>query len=292
MPAAIIDGKKQALELRKKLAQEVEAYAKRGLIPGLAVVQVGENAASQVYVRNKRTACGKAGIQSFAHDLPESTSEASLLSIIADLNDDPRVHGILVQLPLPAHIDSARVIEAIAPEKDVDGFHPENVGRLHIGRPCLPPCTPSGIMHLIDSTGVDISGKRACVIGRSNIVGKPVFVMLLARNATVTICHSKTVGIDAEIGRADIVVAAIGNPEFVKGAWLKPGAIVIDVGMNRLEDGRLVGDVEFAAACERAAFITPVPGGVGPMTIAMLLSNTLEAASRSMVERSDSSSVR
>jgi methylenetetrahydrofolate dehydrogenase (NADP+)/methenyltetrahydrofolate cyclohydrolase len=278
MPAAIIDGKEQALAIREDVAREAKSLAAKGLVPGLAVVQVGEDAASQVYVRNKRSACHKAGIQSFAHDLPKETSQERLLSVIAELNGNPEVHGILVQLPLPSHIESMRVIEAIAPAKDVDGFHPENVGRLSLGRPCLPPCTPSGIMHLIDSTGVDISGKRACIVGRSNIVGKPVFMMLLARNATATICHSRTHNISEEIERADIVVAAIGKPEFVKGSWLKPGAIVIDVGINRLDDGRLVGDVEFGAACERAAFVTPVPGGVGPMTIAMLLRNTLGAA--------------
>jgi methylenetetrahydrofolate dehydrogenase (NADP+)/methenyltetrahydrofolate cyclohydrolase len=241
---------------------------------------VGENPASQVYVRNKRTACKKAGIESFAHDLPKETSEADLLKLIGSLNDDARVHGILVQLPLPDHIDSQKVIEAIRPAKDVDGFHPENVGLLSLGRPCLPPCTPSGIMHLIGSTGIEISGKRAAIVGRSNIVGKPVSMMLLARNATVTVCHSRTQAIEEEVGRADIVVAAVGKPHFVKGSWIRPGAVVIDVGINRLEDGGLTGDVEFDAACERASFITPVPGGVGPMTIAMLLRNTVEAASR------------
>lgn len=283
MPAVIIDGKREALSIREDVARDVASLASRGVVPGLAVVKVGTHPASEVYVRNKRSACAKSGIASFAHDLPEDVSEAELLAKVAALNRDASVHGILVQLPLPAHIDSRKVIEAIAPEKDVDGFHPENVGRLNLGQPCLAPCTPAGIIRLIDSTGVRILGKRACIIGRSNIVGKPVAAMLIARDATVTVCHSRTQAIDEEIGRADIVVAAIGKPEFVKGGWLKPGSIVIDVGINRLADGRLAGDVEFAAACDRADFITPVPGGVGPMTIAMLLANTVEAARRAMV---------
>jgi len=283
MPASIIDGKKKAMAIREVVARDAAALAAEGVVPGLAVVVVGQHPASQVYVRNKRTACRKAGIESFSHDLPEETSEEELLSLIEKLNRDDGVHGILVQLPLPAHIDSARVIDAILPHKDVDGFHPENVGLLNLGRPCLAPCTPQGVVDLIESTGTEISGKRACVIGRSNIVGKPVAAMLMARNATVTVCHSRTQELDGEVGRADIAVAAIGRPEFVKGSWIKPGAVVIDVGINRREDGTLVGDVEFKAACERASFITPVPGGVGPMTIAMLLKNTVEAASRAIV---------
>lgn len=280
MPASIIDGKKQALAIREEVAREVSALKDQGVVPGLAVVLVGQNPASQVYVRNKRAACKKAGIESFSHDLPEDTSEEKLLKLIAKLNRDEAVHGILVQLPLPGHVDGQRLIEAIAPAKDVDGFHPENIGLLSLGRPGLRPCTPSGIMHLIESTGVEISGKRAAIIGRSNIVGKPVAMMLLALNATVTLCHSRTQAIDEEVGRADIVVAAVGRPGFVKGSWVRPGSIVIDVGINRLDDGNLVGDVEFDAARERASFITPVPGGVGPMTIAMLLRNTVEAARR------------
>jgi len=278
MPASIIDGKKQASLIREEVARDVLALKKRGIEPGLAVVQVGQNPASQVYVRNKRTACRKAGIESFSHDLSEDTSEEALLKLVEKLNGDKKVHGILVQLPLPGHIDSSKVIEAIRPSKDVDGFHPENVGLLTLGRPCLRPCTPSGIIHLIESTGIEISGKRACVLGRSNIVGKPVAMMLMARNATVTVCHSRTQSIDEEVGRSDIVVAAIGKPVFVKGSWIREGAVVIDVGINRLEDGSLAGDVEFQEASERAAFITPVPGGVGPMTIAMLLKNTVTAA--------------
>ena len=278
MPAAIIDGKKEAQVIRDEVARDVAALQKQGVTPGLAVVLVGQNPASQVYVRNKRTACKKAGIESFSHDLPEDTSEETLLKLVKKLNDDNKVHGILVQLPLPGHIDSSKIIEAIVPAKDVDGFHPENVGLLTLGQPCLRPCTPSGIIHLIESTGVEISGKRACVLGRSNIVGKPVAMMLMERNATITVCHSRTQAIDEEIGRSDIVVAAIGRPGFVKGAWIREGAIVIDVGINRLEDGSLAGDVEYEQASERAAFITPVPGGVGPMTIAMLLRNTVTAA--------------
>ena len=278
MPAAIIDGKKEASMIREEVARDVMALQKQGITPGLAVVLVGQNAASQVYVRNKRTACKKAGIESFSHDLPEDISEEKLLRLIGDLNGDAKVHGILVQLPLPGHIDSSKVIEAIMPAKDVDGFHPVNVGLLTLGQPCLRPCTPSGIIHLIESTGVEISGKRACVLGRSNIVGKPVAMMLMERNATITVCHSRTQAIDEEIGRSDIVIAAIGRPGFVKGSWVREGAIVIDVGINRLEDGSLAGDVEYEQASERAAFITPVPGGVGPMTIAMLLKNTVTAA--------------
>lgn len=278
MPASIIDGKREASIVREEVARNVLALKEKGVTPGLAVVLVGQNPASQVYVRNKRTACKKAGIESFSHDLPEDTSEEALLKLIEKLNADKKIHGILVQLPLPDHIDSSKVIDAIRPSKDVDGFHPENVGLLTLGQPCLRPCTPSGIIHLIESTGTEISGKRACVVGRSNIVGKPVAMMLMALNATVTVCHSRTQAIDEEIGRSDIVVAAVGRPGFVKGSWIKPGAIVIDVGINRLEDGSLAGDVEYDAASEHAAFITPVPGGVGPMTIAMLLKNTVTAA--------------
>jgi len=283
MPASIIDGKKQAQAIREAVAADVTALKAKGITPGLAVVQVGQHPASQVYVRNKRTACEKAGIRSLAHDLPEDTSQDKLQKLVARLNGDKSVHGILVQLPLPDHIDAQEVTWAIDPQKDVDGFHPVNVGLLSLGQPCLMPCTPSGIVHLIDSTGTELAGKRAVIVGRSNIVGKPVAMMLLGRNATVTLCHSKTQAIDEEVGRADIVVAAVGRPHFIKGSWIRPGAVVIDVGINRLEDGSLVGDVEFEAALERASFITPVPGGVGPMTIAMLLRNTVEAANRTVV---------
>ncbi len=278
MPAALIDGKSLAAGIRDELAAEVSELAARGVRPGLAVVLVGQNAASQVYVRNKRSACEKTGIASFAHDLPESASEEELLSLIKLLNEDPAVHGILVQLPLPRQIDEKRVIRSILPEKDVDGFHPVNVGLLSIGDSCLAPCTAAGVVALIDSTGIEIAGARAAIVGRSNIVGKPAAMMLLARNATVTICHSKTREIAEEIGRSDIVVAAVGKPSFIKGEWIKRGAVVIDVGINRMPDRKLAGDVEFHEASKRAAAITPVPGGVGPMTIAMLLKNTVEAA--------------
>jgi len=276
--ALIIDGKGLALERREKVALEVTALKHKGVTPGLAVVLVGRDPASEVYVRNKRAACQKAGIASFDHDLPAAASEAELLSIIAALNADPSVHGILVQLPLPSHISQSRVLCAIDPAKDVDGFHPCNVGRLCLGEPCLKPCTPTAVMELIDASGMNPAGKNAVVIGRSNIVGKPAALLLLERDATVTICHSRTADLPAEVSRADIVVAAIGRPAFVKGAWIKAGAVVIDVGINRLANGKLTGDVEFDEAAKRASAITPVPGGVGPMTIAMLLANTLDAA--------------
>ena len=220
------------------------------------------------------------GISSTHHKLPESTTQAELLDLIRELNASKEVHGILVQLPLPKHIDEEAILEEISPMKDVDGFHPYNMGRLMIGNPVLQPCTPFGVMRLIDSTGVDLSGKEAVVVGRSNIVGKPMAMMLLKRNATVTVCHSKTKGLPERVRAADVVVAAVGRAEFVKGDWIKKGAIVIDVGINRTSEGRLVGDVDFEGASEHAAFITPVPGGVGPMTIAMLLKNTVEAAKR------------
>lgn len=282
MPAKIIDGKQRAADIREELAAETRQLSAQGLTPGLAVVLVGRDPASEVYVRNKRAACEKCGIASFSHDLPETTSEAELLARIEGLNRDPKVHGILVQLPLPKQIDSMRVIEAIDPAKDVDGFHPMNVGLLSIGEPCLAPCTPTACMDLIATTGFPIAGANAVVIGRSNIVGKPVAMMLTARNATVTVCHSKTADLATEIGRAQIVVAAIGRAGFVKGSWIQPGAIVIDVGINRTPEGKLTGDVEFEAAAGRAAAITPVPGGVGPMTIAMLLKNTVTAARRTI----------
>ena len=271
----IIDGKKLALQIRGKIAQDV---AKMSFQPGLAVVLVGQNPASKVYVRNKQVACHKAGIVSFLHHLTESTSEKELLSLISKLNKDKSVHGILIQLPLPRHINEKKVIEAIEPKKDVDCFHPINVGLLTTGEPYLKPCTPAAIMELLDFAKCDPKGKRAVVIGRSNIVGKPTALLLLERNATVTICHSQTINLDEEVKRADIVIAAIGKPNFVKGSWIKKNSIVIDVGINRLANNALVGDVEFDEAIKRAAAITPVPGGVGPMTIAMLLKNTVEAA--------------
>ena len=246
--------------------------------PGLAVVLVGENAASQVYVRNKRRTTDAAGMRSFAHDLPATTTEAELLALIDALNRDPAVNGILVQLPLPKHIDEERVTERIDPLKDVDGFHPYNIGRLVLKRPTLRPCTPYGCMTLLKDTGEDLVGKHAVVIGQSNIVGRPMALELLMERCTVTICHSKTRDLPGLVRQADIVVAGVGKANFVQGDWIKPGAIVIDVGINRNAEGKLCGDVDFAAAKERASWITPVPGGVGPMTIATLLANTLRAA--------------
>lgn len=281
MSAHIIDGKALALSLREGIAHEVSALEKTtGLKPGLAAVLVGDDPASAVYVRNKKIACEKAGLYPQEHVLPASTSQEALLALIHQLNADPKIHGILVQLPLPAHIESRAILQAVSPEKDVDGFHPVNVGRLVEGDPVFVPCTPKGVIHMIDSTGVDIAGKRAVVIGRSNIVGKPVAMLLLHRHATVTICHSRTKDLPSVVREADIVIAAIGKPLFVTPDMIKIGAVVIDVGINRLADGKLVGDVDFDRVKERAGWITPVPGGVGPMTIAMLLQNTLESAKR------------
>ncbi len=281
MSAKIIDGKALALRLREDIAQEVSGLKeKTGIRPGLAAVLVGDNPASAVYVRNKKIACEKAGLYPQEHLLPASTTQESLLALIHQLNADPQIHGILVQLPLPSHIESKAILQAVSPEKDADGFHPVNVGRLVEGNPVFVPCTPKGVIHMIDSTGLDIAGKRAVVIGRSNIVGKPVAMLLLHRHATVTICHSRTKDLPAVVHEADIVIAAIGKPLFVTPDMVKEGAVVIDVGINRLADGKLVGDVDFDRVKERAGWITPVPGGVGPMTIAMLLQNTLESAKR------------
>jgi len=273
--ARILDGKALAAELRAKILAETAGLGYR---PGLAVVLVGDNAASAVYVRNKDAAARQAGLDARTIKLPAETSQAALLEVIAGLNADPDVDGILVQLPLPAHIEPRPVIEAIDPAKDVDGFHPLNVGRLADGLAVLAPCTPRGVLKLLEHAGVALSGARALVLGRSAIVGKPVASLLLAGNATVTIAHSRTRDVAEECRRADIVVAAIGRPEFVRGDWIKPGATVIDVGINRLADGRLVGDVATEECFGHAAAITPVPGGVGPMTIACLLENTLLAA--------------
>jgi methylenetetrahydrofolate dehydrogenase (NADP+)/methenyltetrahydrofolate cyclohydrolase len=275
----IIDGKAIAAKVRGEVAEAVKELSGRGLAPGLAVVRVGEDPASAVYVRGKRKDCEEVGIRSWEHHLPATTSQPELMALVAKLNADPAVHGILVQLPLPKGIDERAVLDAIDPGKDADGFHPFNVGALSIGLPGTPrPCTPAGVMRMLDEAGVDPKGKRALVVGRSNIVGKPMGMMLLERHATVTVSHSRTADLAAEVARAEIVVAAIGKAELVKGAWIREGAVVIDVGMNRLPDGRLVGDVEYAAAAARAAAITPVPGGVGPMTRAMLLVNTIELA--------------
>jgi methylenetetrahydrofolate dehydrogenase (NADP+)/methenyltetrahydrofolate cyclohydrolase len=276
----IIDGKAIAAKIREEIAAGVAALASKGVTPGLAVVLVGDDPASRVYVSMKEKACVTAGIFSDEHKLPAETTEAQLLALIDELNRDVRIDGILVQLPLPKQIDESKILEAISPKKDVDGFHPYNVGRLVTGNPLFQPCTPYGIMKMIEHTGIDLTGKQVVVVGRSNIVGKPVALMCLAQHATVTICHSRTKDLAAQVAKADVLIAAVGRAEMVKGAWIKPGAVVIDVGVNRVGDKKLVGDVEFDAALQRAGAITPVPGGVGPMTITMLLYNTLESAKR------------
>jgi 5,10-methylene-tetrahydrofolate dehydrogenase/methenyl tetrahydrofolate cyclohydrolase len=291
MSAAIIDGKAIAAAIREEIRQEVEALeATSGHTPGLATVLVGGRRDSQTYVRMKKRACEEVGIVSFGRELPEDVSQETLLQVVADLNADPRVHGILVQLPLPGHIDDEDILGAISIEKDVDGFHPLNIGRLSMKRrdPLFVPCTPKGCIELLDRSGVVIEGRNAVVLGRSNIVGLPVAMLLLHRNATVTICHSRTADLPAVVRTADILVAAVGRAEMVRGDWLKPGATVIDVGVNAVEDAsrergyRLVGDVCYEEAQEVAGAITPVPGGVGPMTIAMLLRNTLDGARRAL----------
>jgi methylenetetrahydrofolate dehydrogenase (NADP+)/methenyltetrahydrofolate cyclohydrolase len=282
--AKIIDGRAFAAGILAEVAAETAALAASGLVPGLAVVLVGEDPASQVYVRNKARQTKAAGMASFEYRLPTDTAEAALLALVAELNDDAAVHGILVQLPLPRHIDSARVLDAVSPDKDVDGFHVINAGRLAAGLPGLVPCTPLGCLLMLKAELGDLTGARAVVLGRSNIVGKPMAALLLRESCTVTIAHSRTRDLPEECRRADILVAAVGQPELVRGDWIKPGATVMDVGINRVpgEDGRtrLVGDVAFAEALEVAGRITPVPGGVGPMTIACLLRNTLTAAKR------------
>jgi len=283
--AQIIDGKAVAARIQESVREQVAARTARGSrAPALATVLVGENPASQVYVRNKRESCKRIGIRSVPVELPVTVSQAELLARIDALNTDPGVDGILVQLPLPAQIDGDAVIERIHPDKDVDGFHPYNLGclaqkRAH-ARPLLRPCTPYGVMKLLETTGISPRGARAVVVGASNIVGRPMALELLLADATVTVCNSKTRDLAGIVAQADIVVAGVGKPGFVKGEWIKSGAVVLDVGINRLPDGKLYGDVEFAAAKERAAWITPVPGGVGPMTIACLLRNTVEAACR------------
>lgn len=278
--ARTIDGKAVAAQVRADVRERAARLAARGVVPGLATVLVGDDPASAVYVRNKVRACEEVGMRSFGHHLPGDTSQAALLELVRTLGADPQVHGILVQLPLPKGLSADDVIAAIPPDKDVDGLHPVNQGLLMAGRPGLRSCTPLGVMRLLDEAGVALAGRHAVVIGRSLLVGKPVALLLLERNATVTICHSRTRDLAAEVGRADVVIAAVGQEALVRGAWIKPGAAVIDVGTNRSADGKLRGDVEFAAAAERAGCITPVPGGVGPMTIAMLLANTVTAAER------------
>ena len=282
----IIDGKARAKELRKELKGRVSAFVEQsGYPPGLGVLLVGEDPASAVYVRNKERACAKAGIQSFHHQLPREATQEQVEAVIDQLNADAQVHGILLQLPLPEHLDAEPLLLRILPEKDADGFHPVNAGLLAVGQPRFVPCTPLGCVDLLKWAGVEIQGAEAVVVGRSNIVGKPAAQLLLAEGATVTICHSKTKDLASHVGRADIVVAAVGVPEMIKGEWIKEGAAVIDVGINRLDDGRLVGDVEFESAKQRAGGITPVPGGVGPMTVAKLLENTLEGAIRQEAEK-------
>jgi methylenetetrahydrofolate dehydrogenase (NADP+)/methenyltetrahydrofolate cyclohydrolase len=278
MSASLIDGKQIAAQTRAEVAERVrQRLAAGGRAPGLAVILVGDDPASEVYVAHKRRACAEAGILSRSHDLPADTEQDALLRLIDQLNDDPAIDGILVQLPLPPQIDSETVIERIRPDKDVDGFHPYNIGRLAQRLPTLRPCTPYGVLRLLDSIGEPYKGRHVVIVGASNIVGRPMALELLLAGATVTVCHRFTTDTDEHVARADIVVVAVGKPGLLKGAWIKPGATVIDVGITRDENGRLRGDVEFDAAAERAAWITPVPGGVGPMTVAMLLSNTLKA---------------
>jgi methylenetetrahydrofolate dehydrogenase (NADP+)/methenyltetrahydrofolate cyclohydrolase len=275
----ILDGKAVAQKVRRVVKEEVVNFCARyGRAPGLATVLVGDDPVSRVYVGTKEKACREVGIQSFGYRLPSTTTAVEALALIVELNTRADVHGILIQLPLPPHLEKAQLIESLAPEKDVDALHPLSQGRLLLGEDGLRPCTPLGVMRLLDETRLPLVGKKAVVIGRSLLVGKPVALMLLERHATVTCCHSYTVDLAAEVRAADVVVVAIGQPETIKGTWLKEGAVVIDVGISRLADGSLRGDVEFAAAQERAGFITPVPGGVGPMTVAMLLANTVKAA--------------
>lgn len=279
MAAKIIDGKAIAQEIRAELSAAVAELSKSGRQPSLAVVLVGDDPASAVYVRSKKKACEEVGINSVIHRLPEATTEEDLLSLIEELNQDPNIHGILVQLPLPKGLNEELIINTIDPVKDVDGFHPLNVGNLQIGQAGFVPCTPAGVLELVKRTKVPIAGQNVVVLGRSNIVGKPVASLFLQENATVTICHSRTQDVAAECRRADILIVAVGKPLLVKKDWVKPGAIVIDVGINRV-DGKIVGDVDFTEVSEVAQGITPVPGGVGPMTIAMLLQATVQAAAR------------
>ena len=285
MAAQLIDGKALAQAVRDKIAQDAAALkARTGVTPGLAAILVGDDPASHLYVKNKEKACEAAGIYVSDHKLPVSTTQEELLALIDKVNHDPRIHGILVQLPLPKQIDSKIILNAVSPEKDADGFHPYNMGRLVEGAPLFEACTPKGVIKMIESTGIGIEGKRAVVVGRSNIVGKPVALMLLHRHATVTVCHSKTKDLPAVCREAEILVVAIGKPKFVTADMVREGAVVVDVGVNRTADGKFVGDVDFEPVRQKASWISPVPGGVGPMTIAMLLQNTLESAQRSSVK--------
>jgi methylenetetrahydrofolate dehydrogenase (NADP+) / methenyltetrahydrofolate cyclohydrolase len=280
-PARLIDGKAIAQSLKQQVRVAIDALvAAGGRRPGLAVVLVGNNPASEVYVRNKRRSCEEAGVISVAHDLPDSASESELLALLARLNDEPSIDGILVQLPLPPQIRGRAVIEAIDPSKDVDGLHPYNLGRLAQREPLLRACTPYGVIKMLQHIGVSPSGMDAVVVGASSIVGRPMALELLLAGATTTVCHTRTRNLEAQVARAELLVVAIGKPQMVPGAWIRPGAVVIDIGIHRMADNKLVGDVEFAGAAQRAAWITPVPGGVGPMTIATLLNNTLEASQR------------
>jgi len=279
MSAQILDGKKIAGEIREQIHQEVEQLLAAGhRQPGLAVVQVGDDPASSVYVRNKHNACDKAGILSIKHNLSVETTEETLISLVEELNEDATVDGILVQLPLPDHIDPETVIERIHPDKDVDGFHPYNMGRLALKMPLLRPCTPKGVMTLLERTGIPLEGKEAVIVGASNIVGRPMTLELLSARCTTTTCHSKTADLEAHVRRAEVLVVGVGIPNFIPGEWVRDGAVVIDVGINRLEDNTLTGDVDYEGAFQHASWITPVPGGVGPMTIATRLQNTLKAA--------------
>ncbi|WP_106477026.1 bifunctional methylenetetrahydrofolate dehydrogenase/methenyltetrahydrofolate cyclohydrolase FolD [Phytohalomonas tamaricis] len=279
MTAQLIDGKAIAMHVREKVARQVNARLDAGeRAPGLAVVLVGEDPASEVYVRNKHRACEQAGLLSFQLELPKTATQEELEALIDELNADPRVDGILVQLPLPDHLDAGPILERIRPDKDVDGFHPYNLGRLAQRLPVLRPCTPKGIITLLQETGITIRGLNAVVVGASNIVGRPMALELLLEGATITVCHRFTKDLEAHVRSAELLVVAVGKPGVVKGEWVKEGAVVIDVGINRLENGKLIGDVEFEPAAERAGYITPVPGGVGPMTVATLLENTLFAA--------------
>ncbi|MFZ9035552.1 MAG: bifunctional methylenetetrahydrofolate dehydrogenase/methenyltetrahydrofolate cyclohydrolase FolD [Francisellaceae bacterium] len=276
--AHIIDGKAISLTLRQQIKQQVDQRIRQGLrLPGLAVIIVGDDPASQIYVKNKRKACDEVGFISKNHDLPASTTETELLDLISTLNDDENIDGILVQLPLPKHINSEKILESIRPDKDVDGFHPYNIGRLAQKNPLLRPCTPKGVMNLLQTVTTNLKGQHAVVVGASNIVGRPMMLELILAGCTVTICHRFTTDLIENLQRADIVIAAVGKPEFIKAQWLKPGCIVIDIGINRLHNGNIVGDVEYDKALNIASYITPVPGGVGPMTIATLLENTLFA---------------
>ena len=280
MAATLLDGKALAKEMRGQMAEQVEAWKARGVTPHLAVILVGEDPASAVYVRNKHRACEEIGMRSTVTNLPADTTQEALEQAILEMNDDPMVHGILLQLPVSNHLEEARLLGLIHPDKDVDGFHPINAGRFFTGLPGLVPCTPQGAMALVEASGIDPSGKEAVVVGRSNIVGKPMGILLMNRNATVTLCHSRTRDLAGHTRRADILVAAIGRANFITGDMVKPGAVVIDVGINRDQDGKMVGDVDRASVEPVAGYLSPVPGGVGPMTITMLLRNTLEAVRR------------